>query len=239
MNNLLTANNLLDLATLSTLEIILGIDNVIFIALLIQHLRPEHRTKVRIMGLSLALIFRVIMLFGASYVMRLTKPIFLLFNHSFSGRDILLFGGGLFLVVKGLLELIELFKQNIKLTRETEEKYDNKFWKAIIQIIFIDLVLSFDSIIVAVGMSNNMLIMVSAITIAIIIMIISSGPIGNFIEKHPSIKVIALSFIIILGLLLICNAFNLNINKGYLYFAMFFTMLVEFINIMLRKRNLR
>jgi predicted tellurium resistance membrane protein TerC len=235
MESIFTLNNILNLTTLTGLEIVLGIDNVIFIALLVHHLPPKDRTKVRVFGLSLALILRVLLLFAASWMIGLTKPIFTLFNFPFSGRSILLIGGGLFLVVKSILELIELFDEH-----EVQAKPNNaneKYWKIVAQIIFIDLVLSFDSVITAVGMTNNLTIIIIAIVIAMVVMIFSSKPIGDFMYAHPSVKVIALAFILLVGVLLVAGGFDIEIPKGYLYFSMFFAMFVETINILLAKKR--
>jgi predicted tellurium resistance membrane protein TerC len=225
---------LLNLFTLTGLEIILGIDNVIFIALLVQHLEKNLRKKARFIGLSLALIFRIIMLFCATWIMKLTKPLFTIFSFDVSGRSLLLIIGGLFLVVKGALELIEMFKKDHQGPKESKE---TKFFKIISQIIFIDVILSFDSIITAVALTNELSIMIIAVVIAMIIMLISASKISKYIYENPSIKVLALAFIIMVGVLLTLNGFDIYIDKAYLYFAIFFSSTVEAINLRLRKRN--
>lgn len=243
MESFFAAENLLTLLTLTGLEIVLGIDNVIFIALLVEHLKGRERVKARFIGLSLALILRIILLFGASWIIGLTQPLFTIFTMPFSGRSLLLIIGGLFLVVKSILETRQLFNEETKDTSETissakENKHAQKKFRSIItQIIFVDLILSFDSIITAVGMTNNLPVIIIAIFIAIGTMMISAKPIGNFIYQNPSIKVIALAFIFLVGVLLVGNGFNIDIPKPYLYFAMFFCMGVEIINILLRKKQ--
>ncbi len=231
---LFTSEALLNLFTLTGLEIRLGVDNVIFIALLVQHLEGERRTKARIMGLSLALIMRVLMLFGATWIMQLTEPLFTVIKFAVSGRSLLLIIGGLFLVVKSVLELIEMFHNPDEESKNKSTK-EARYFKIVVQIIFIDIILSFDSIITAVGISNDFSIMVIAIVIAMIIMLVASNPIGKFIYANPSIKVVALAFIAFLGIILVLSGINIEVNKGYLYFAMFFAGIVETINIRLRK----
>lgn len=230
------AENLLNLFTLTGLEVILGIDNVIFIALLVQHLERKKRTRARIFGLSLAFIARIIMLFGATWIMRLTEPLFSIFSFSFSGRSILLIAGGLFLVVKSILEVIELF--HIKESNEDETKIrPQSYFRVISQIIFIDIILSFDSIITAVGISNNLSVIIIAIVIAMIVMLVSAEPIGKCLAANPSIKILALAFIGFLGIILVLAGFNIEIDKGYLYFSMLFAGIVETINIKLHPKN--
>lgn len=225
--------SLLGLFTLTSLEIILGIDNVIFIALLVQNLDRQKRRKARVIGLSLALIARIVMLFFATWIMKLTTPLFSILSKDFSGRSILLILGGLFLIVKPVLEVLQMFKPEAE---KEEVKENNKSFSYIItQIIFIDIILSFDSIITAVGISNDFSIMVAAIVIAMIVMLISASPISTFIYNNPSIKILALAFIALVGVLLLLNGFDIYINKAYLYFAMFFSGMVETINIALKK----
>ena len=233
---LFTSEALLNLFTLTTLEIVLGIDNVIFIALLVQHLEKERRNKARIMGLSLALIMRVLMLFSATWIMKLTEPLFTVFKFAISGRSLLLIIGGLFLVVKSILEIVEMFHKPDEKNKDKPSKRVSYF-KIITQIIFIDIILSFDSIITAVGISNNFSIMVIAIVIAMIIMLVASNAIGKFIYANPSIKVVALAFIAFLGVILVLGGIDIEVNKAYLYFAMLFAAIVETINIYLRKTH--
>jgi predicted tellurium resistance membrane protein TerC len=236
MEAFLTLPNILNLITLTGLEIILGIDNVIFIALLVEPLSPALRTKVRLYGLSLALVLRIIMLFGASWVIGLTKPLFTILSLPIAGRNILLIIGGLFLIIKTIHEFMEMFKMDEK--EQKPEISSNKLLNIIIQVIFIDLILSFDSIITAVGMSpNNITVIIVAVIISMVIMLLSSKPIGDFIYQYPSIKVIGLCFIGLIGIMLVVNGFDIELPKGYLYFAIFFSSIVETINILLSKKR--
>ena len=225
-------DSLLNLLTLTGLEIILGVDNVIFIALLVQHLQGKERVKARFIGLSLALFARIGMLFGASWIMQLTYPLFTIFNFAVTGRSLLLIIGGLFLIIKSILELVELFGEH---EHEMVESKAAKFLKIICQIIFIDIILSFDSIITAVGISNDLPVMIVAVVIAMVIMLIASNPIGEFIYANSSIKILALAFIAFVGVMLVLNGVNIEFDKGYLYFSMLFAGIVETINIYLRK----
>lgn len=235
MESFILSENLLNIFTLTSLEVILGIDNVIFIAILIQNLPVEKRKKARYIGLSLALILRIIMLLGASWIMKLTEPLFVLYNFDFSGRTLLLIIGGLFLLVKGCLELYELFDQ--KEIQLSQAKKNSAYWKSIAQIIFIDLILSFDSIITAIAMTENIYIIIFAIIVAILVMLFAAETIGAYIYKYPSIKIIALAFIMLVGVMLICNGFNIEFPKAYLYSTMFFSLFVESLNIRLQKRK--
>lgn len=232
---LFAAESLLNLVALTSLEIVLGIDNVIFIALLVQHLEGKERVKARVIGLSLALVMRVLMLLGANWIMQLTNPLFSVMQFSVSGRNLLLIIGGMFLIVKSIMELIELFEAKHEV--EQNKQVSKKFFKIIWQIIFIDIILSFDSVITAVGMTNDIVVIIIAVVIAMVVMLLSSEPIGIFIYRNPSIKVVALAFIAMVGVMLVVNGFDIYFNKGYLYFAMFFAGIVETINIYLRKKQ--
>lgn len=236
MESLFTLQGALGLLTLTGLEIILGIDNVIFIAIIVEHLPSHMRKKARVIGLSLALIFRVLLLLSISWIVGLTEPLFSVLDMEFSGRSVLLISGGLFLIFKPVKEILEMFsmaeeaKKNIPATHK-------KFSTVIAQIIFVDLVLSFDSILTAVGVSNNLPIMISAIVIAMVVMLVSAQPISAFIHRNPSIKIMALAFILLVGVLLVAGGFNIELPKGYLYFSMFFALGVEILNILLRKKQ--
>ncbi|AIL66087.1 Integral membrane protein TerC [Rickettsiales bacterium Ac37b] len=236
MELLFTFENLLNLFILTGLEIVLGIDNVIFIALLVQSLNEKDRFKVRFIGLSLALILRVLMLMSASKIITLTQPLFTFFHYEFSGKSLLLIFGGLFLIIKPLLEFITLFQEK----GQTVPHMDNtprSFWHAIFQVILIDFILSFDSVITAVGMSNHLPIIVTAVVIAMIVMIVSSKAVSDFIYKYQNIKIMALAFIMLLGVFLVANGFNIYIPKGYLYFSMMFSVGIETISILLNKKT--
>jgi predicted tellurium resistance membrane protein TerC len=234
----INTNDILNLLTLTGLEIILGIDNVIFIALLVEPLPAYLRKKVRIYGLSIALVLRIIMLFGATWMIGLTKPLFEIFSIEIAYKNILLFAGGLFLVIKSSLELKSMIGGE-----EDHQKTDNnisksKLWYVIYQIIFIDIVLSFDSIITAVGMSpGNLAVIIIAVIIAMIVMLVFSSQVGEFIYKHPTIKVLGLAFIVLVGIFLISESIEMHIARGYLYCSLFFAGVIEAINILISKKH--
>lgn len=222
------------LLTLTFLEIVLGIDNIIFISILTGKLPEKEREKGRVTGLIIALVFRILLLLGISYIAGLVTPLISLFGMAFSGRDLILMGGGIFLIVKSTLEI------HNKLEGEEEtEKSDkkSKFWNVIFQIVVLDLVFSFDSVITAVGLVKHVSIMILAIIISMIIMIIFAGKVSDFIHKHPTIKMLALSFLLMIGLLLFVEGFHVEVPKGYVYFAMAFSFIVEMLNIKMRKKN--
>lgn len=222
------------LLTLTFLEIVLGIDNIIFISILTGKLPAESREKARIIGLSVALIFRILLILAISWIAGLVEPLFSVFSHPVSGRDLILMGGGLFLIVKSTLEIHE------KLEGEEHEKSSNAapgFWNIIVQIVLLDLVFSLDSVITAVGLVSHIEIMIVAIVISMIIMIMFAGKVSDFIHKHPTIKMLALSFLLMIGLLLLVEGFHVAVPKGYVYFAMLFSFAVEMLNIRMRNKN--
>jgi len=226
----------ISLLTLTFLEIVLGIDNIIFISILTGKLPAEQQNKARITGLILALLFRVGLLMMISWIAGLVYPILTIFDFSFSGRDLILIAGGLFLLVKSTLEI----HNKIEGTEEGLNKdVKQKFWNIIVQIIIIDLVFSLDSVITAVGLVNDLTIMVIAIIISMIVMIIFSKSVSDFIHKHPTIKMLALSFLLMIGLLLLVEGFHVEVPKGYVYFAMLFSFIVEMLNIKMREREKR
>ena len=229
---------LLALLTLTVLEIILGIDNLIFIALVVQRLPKLYRHKARIFGLSLALIIRILMLLTLSWVMSLTKPVFFIGKNGISYKNILLIIGGLFLIVKSAIEIYNDIFANNNLEIENEQVNVSKgLFSAILQISLVDFVFSFDSVITAIGMTNNVPIIVIAVVISMIIMLLASESISMFIKKYPSLKILALAFIFLVGAILLLDGLNIHIAKGYLYFALFFTLIVEILNITSRKKN--
>jgi predicted tellurium resistance membrane protein TerC len=239
MEELFTLQNFITFLTLSGLEIVLGIDNIIFLAIIVHPVAVKHREKVRIFGLSLAIAMRIVLLFGVSWVMSLTKPLFSYLSLDFSGRSILLIVGGGFLVAKGMYELYDMLKSAGKPHHDEDDTnlYSRRpYWRIIMQIIFVDLVLSFDSVIVAVGMVNNIPIIVAAIMVAMVIMLLSSRAIGDFMYHNPSIKVIGVTFILMIGVFLTFDGFSVHLDKKFLYFAMFFSMMVELINLKIRKK---
>lgn len=223
------------LVTLTFLEIVLGIDNIIFISILTGKLPAEEREKARITGLIIALFFRIGLLLGISYIANLVQPIIQILSLSLSGRDLILLGGGLFLMIKSVLEIHEKLEGE---EGDSDKKVKPKFWNIIVQIIILDLVFSLDSVITAIGLARHVSIMIIAIVISMIIMILFAGKVSEFIHKHPTIKMLALSFLLMIGLLLFVEAFHVEVPKGYVYFAMAFSFLVEMLNIRMRKKNL-
>ncbi len=227
------------LVTLTFLEIILGIDNLIFIALVVNKLSPKNRKTARIFGLSLALVIRILMLLTLSWVMTLTDPLFYLRDVGFSFKDLLLICGGLFLIVKSGLEIFS----DVVFGLNSAPKEDGKFnagktiIAAILQITLIDFIFSFDSVITAIGMTNNIPIIVAAIVISMILMLLASETISHFLQTYPSLKIVALAFIFMVGVILLSDGLHMHISKGYLYFSLFFTLAVESLNIAARKRH--
>jgi len=240
MEGLFTLENLLTFVSLSSLEIILGIDNIIFIAIIIFAIPKPRRARVRFFGVTLAIALRLVMLMGVSWIMGMVRPLFYIGEIEFTGRSILLFAGGLFLVVKALVELFDMVVKKEGVLKKGKNVDENKYnakneKKIIMQIIFVDLVLSFDSVIVAVGMVNNLYLIIPAILIAMIVMLLSARAIGDFMHSNPSIKVLGLGFVLLIGLSLFFSGIGIHISKGYLYFALFFSLFVEVVNIKLRK----
>lgn len=225
---------LVSLLTLTFLEIVLGIDNIIFISILTGKLPVEQREKARITGLAIALFFRIGLLLAISWIAGLVQPLFTIFGHSFSGRDLILFGGGIFLLIKSTLEIHDKLEGE---EGEGDRKVKAVFWNIIVQIILLDLVFSLDSVITAVGLVKEVSIMIIAIVISMVIMILFAGKVSDFIHKHPTIKMLALSFLLMIGLLLVVEAFHVEVPKGYVYFAMAFSFLVEMLNIKMRKKS--
>lgn len=239
MEDLFTLENLVTFISLSGLEIILGIDNIIFIAIIVYAIPKPRRARVRFFGVTLAIALRIVMLMGVSWVMGLTKPLFYIKDMEITGRSILLFFGGLFLVVKAVIEIYEMLNnKDIGAKKKGRKKYDSKAEpKVIMQIIFVDLVLSFDSVLVAVGMVNNLYLIIPAILIAMVVMLVSAKTIGDFMHTNPSIKVVGLGFVLLIGMALLLGGIGIDMPKGYLYFALFFTLFIEMINIKVRKEK--
>lgn len=224
----------ISLATLTTLEIVLGIDNIIFIAILCGKLPPEERNKARVIGLSVAMITRILLLLSLAWIMSLTKPLFSLFAQEFSGRDLVLILGGLFLLFKSTTEIHSNIihepqkEQNIKMA---------SFTGVLIQIAFLDIIFSLDSVITAVGMAEYLAVMILAVILAVGVMMFASGAISDFVEKNPTIKILALSFLILVGVSLVADGLGFHIPKGYIYFSMAFAFGVEMINLKIRKNK--
>ena len=220
--------------TLSALEIVLGIDNIIFISILVSRLPPERRESARITGLAMAMITRVALLFSIVWLTRLTKPLFGVLGQEFSGRDIILLLGGLFLLAKSVTEIHGTLEG---VEDERKAKVFANFAAIVVQIAIIDIVFSLDSVFTAVGLAkpDQLPIMVGAIVVAILVMMWVSGSISAFIERHPTIKILALAFLILVGVVLVADSFHFDVPKGYLYFAMAFSVGVEMVNIRLRR----
>jgi predicted tellurium resistance membrane protein TerC len=223
------------LATLTGLEIVLGIDNIIFIAILVGRLPEEQRQRARIMGLALAMITRILLLLSLFWIMKLVNPLFFVFEHPVTGKDLILFFGGLFLIVKATLEMHSDIDPSSNKGREI--KAAKHFVGVLIQIAILDIVFSLDSVITAVGMANQIEIMILAVVIAIIVMMIASRGISEFIEHHPTLKMLALAFLILVGVALIGDALGTHIPKGYIYFAMAFSLAVESLNIYAQSKH--
>jgi len=221
-------------ATLSLLEIVLGIDNIIFISILVGRLEAHRRDKARIVGLALAMLTRIALLFSIVWLMRLTQPWFEIAGHGFSGRDIILFVGGLFLLAKSVLEIHHTLEGAAE-PRNT--RVFSSFAAIVVQIAIIDIVFSLDSVFTAVGLArpDQVPVMVASIIVAVLVMMWVSGAISAFVERHPTVKMLALAFLILVGFALMGEGLALHIPKGYLYFAMAFSVAVEMINLRLRK----
>jgi predicted tellurium resistance membrane protein TerC len=222
------------LATLTALEIVLGIDNIIFLTIIVGRLPEEQRQLGRVLGLAGAMITRILLLVSLAWIMRLTEPLFTVFAEEISGRDIILIVGGLFLLFKSTHEIHTSLEGSEKSPDATVK---GGFFTVVIQIAIIDIVFSLDSVITAVGMADHVPVMVIAIVIAIIIMMLFAKMIGDFVDTHPTIKMLALSFLILVGVALIGEGFDLHIPKGYIYFAMAFSVVVEMLNIRMRKKS--
>jgi predicted tellurium resistance membrane protein TerC len=220
-------------ATLTALEIVLGIDNIIFISILVGRLPASQRARGRTIGLSLAMLTRILLLLSITWVMGLSAELFSVLGRGVSGRDLILIGGGLFLLAKSTMEIHH--------SLEGEEKDEHAVAKAtfvsvITQIAIIDIVFSLDSVITAVGMADHVEVMIAAVVVAVLVMMFMAGPISSFVDRHPTIKMLALSFLILIGMALIGEGFGFHIPKGYIYFAMAFSVIVEILNIQMRKR---
>ncbi len=218
--------------TLTLLELVLGIDNIVFISILAGKLPPEQQSKARFIGLALALVMRVILLFSLSWVIGLTAPLFTVIGQEISGRDLVLLIGGLFLLAKSTHEIHSALEGEEG--HKTAKVYPS-FIGVLIQIMLLDIVFSLDSVITAVGMVDNLWVMIAAVVISIGFMMAFAETIGSFVQKHPTIKMLALSFLILIGVMLIAEGLDQHIPKGYIYFAMAFSVIVEILNMRLRK----
>jgi len=234
METLFSLNSFIAFLTLCALELVLGIDNIIFISILSDRLPADQRRSARRVGLSLAVITRLLLLLSLSWMMNLTTPLFTVFSQGISGRDIILILGGLFLIAKSTHEI----HQKLESSEESHVKRKaSSYLSIIIQILLLDLVFSLDSVITAIGMVNEIPIMVAAIIVATLIMIFASHSIAGFVDKHPTIKMLALSFLVLIGVALLAEGFGTHIPKGYIYFSMTYALIVEILNIRLRKKG--
>ena len=229
----------LSLLTLSALEIVLGIDNLVFIAILTGRLPLHQRALGRKVGLGLALITRLMLLATLAWIIGLTAPVITLGGQGFSWRDIILIGGGLFLLYKATVEIHEMTEHDGEAADKPEGMAGASFKSIVLQIAVIDIIFSLDSVITAVGMADKLWVMVAAVVIAMIIMIVASNPLADFVAAHPSVKMLALSFLLLIGVLLIADGFGLHIPKGYVYFALAFSVAVESLNHWVRLRRKR
>ena len=227
---------LVPLLTLCLMEIVLGIDNIVFISILTSRVEESKREFARKVGISLAFILRIALLFSISWVMTLVDPWFTIFEKTITGRDFILLFGGLFLVWKSTTEIHNKIEGE---NGDDENKVELSFGKAIVQILLLDIVFSFDSVITAVGMVDQVWIMVVAMVIALIVMLVSVGSISNFVMRHPTVKMLALSFLLLIGVMLVVEGWGEHVPKGYIYFAMAFSLGVELLNMMYRKKRNR
>jgi predicted tellurium resistance membrane protein TerC len=231
MNALLTSTGLLALVTLTFLEIVLGVDNVIFISILSSKLPRGTPAKARRTGLLAAMVMRIALLVSIAWIIRLTAPLFSLFGRDISGRDLILIGGGLFLLAKATLEIHDRLEGE---QGHGSARVAPSFAAVIAQIMLLDIVFSLDSVITAVGMADDLAVMVTAVVLAVGVMMLSAEPISAFVSRHPTIKVLALSFLLLIGISLIGDGLGMHVPKGYIYFAMGFSVFVEMINLRLR-----
>jgi predicted tellurium resistance membrane protein TerC len=235
--SVITSDAVIGLLTLVALEIVLGIDNIIFIAIICGYLPTKDQQRARVIGLMLAMVFRVLLLMSISWLTHLTEPLLSLGALKPSGRDLILFSGGVFLVIKTVKEIYEKLRGPEKTPDGKTKPHERKLTivQAVVQITFIDIVFSFDSILTAVGLSNDIPVMVAAIVVSMIVMILFAPYVSDFINKYPTIKMLALAFLVVIGMLLVLEGCHLHIDKSYVYVAMGFSLIVELLNIRLRR----
>ncbi|SFC60136.1 Membrane protein TerC, possibly involved in tellurium resistance [Flexibacter flexilis DSM 6793] len=240
MDVLFSSAGLISLLTLTLMEIVLGIDNIIFISIVASELPENQQTKATRIGMLIALVVRVGLLFGITWIIGLTEPVFTLMEHGFSGRDIILLAGGLFLIAKTTSEIHEKLEGEEEDTSD-KPKTSDALAKVIFQIVLIDIVFSFDSILTAVGLvpPEQIIIMIMAVVLSMVVMMLFAKNVSDFVNKHPSIKMLALSFLIMIGFLLVIDSFGIHVEKGYVYVAMAFSLIVELLNMQVRKRSKR
>lgn len=234
MEHLFSSEGIVSLLTLTFLEIVLGIDNIIFISLVTSRVAAAQQNKARVLGLSLALAIRILLLLAVSWIIGLTKPLFSVADYDVSYRDLILIAGGLFLIGKSVSEIHSKFEETGAAEKPMQEM---RFARAITQIILLDVVFSLDSIITAVGLVENVLIIIIAIVIAMAAMLLFSKRIAGFIHAHPSMKMLAIAFLLMIGTMLVVEGLHVHVPKGYIYFAMFFAVGVELLNMRLRRKT--
>jgi predicted tellurium resistance membrane protein TerC len=230
----LTSDGLLALVTLTFLEIILGVDNVIFISILSGKLPAADQLKARRAGLLAAMVMRILLLLSIAWIVRLTAPLLTVFGHDISGRDLILLGGGLFLLGKATLEIHERLEGD---ESHGTSRTAPSFGAVIFQIMLLDIVFSLDSVITAIGMADDLSVMVAAVVVSVAIMMFAAEPISAFVNRHPTVKVLALSFLLLIGMSLVGDGLGMHVPKGYIYFAMGFSVFVEMINLRVRRRG--
>ena len=233
MLELLTVQSFFALLTLTALELVLGIDNIVVLAIITSRLEPSIQSKTRRFGLALAMFARIALLSTISFLTKMTATLFSVSGNDFSGRDLVLLAGGLFLVYKAVREIHE--KVESAMPEVVHAHSAKSFASALVQIVLLDIVFSLDSVITAVGMSNQLPIMIAAIVLAVLGMMMFADPVSHFVNRHPTVKILALAFILLIGVMLVGDAFGLEIPRGYIYFAMVFSLVVEAINIRVRK----
>jgi predicted tellurium resistance membrane protein TerC len=222
------------LGTLTAMEVVLGIDNVVFISILAGKLPSEQQSKARFMGLLLAMFMRIALLASIAWLVKLTAPLFTLVGHSFSGRDLILITGGMFLIAKSTHEIHNKLEGE---TGQGERGLKATFASVIFQIVLLDIVFSLDSVITAVGMVDQIGVMIVAIVVAVAFMMLFAGPISRFVDTHPTVKILALSFLLLIGVVLVADGLGQHVSKGYIYFAMGFAVFVEALNLRARRRS--
>ncbi len=219
------------LLTLTFLEIVLGIDNILFISIVSKGLPAPEQKKARTLGLSLALIMRIALLLGITFIIRFTNPLFTLFSVDLSGRDLVLMAGGIFLVFKSVMEV----HHKMEGADASKESKAASFARVIFQIVLLDMIFSFDSILTAIGLTEHLILMIIAVVISMGVMMMFAGTISNFIQKHPTLEILALSFLILIGFMLFIEGWHYHVPKGYIYFAVFFALVIELINMRIKK----
>jgi predicted tellurium resistance membrane protein TerC len=222
------------LVTLTALEIVLGIDNIIFISILVGRLPEHQRDRARILGLGLAMLTRLALLLSLTWIMGLTKPLFSVFSYAISGRDLILFGGGLFLLAKSTFEIHGALEGNESAERKSVAA---GLAGVLVQIALLDVVFSLDSVITAIGLAQQLAVMMLAIVLAVLVMMLAAKPVGEFVDRHPTIKMLALSFLVLVGVALIADGMGFHIPRGYIYFAMAYAVGVEMLNLRVRRRG--